>query len=87
MSELIMNALSIKTILYHFNLGTGYSLSYIEAIGTIFGLLCIWFASQEKIINFWFGLINVTLFAIIFYQIQLYDNLMLQIYFFVMYVY
>ena len=87
MSELIMNALSIKTILYHFNLGTGYSLSYIEAIGTIFGLLCIWFASQEKIINFWFGLINVTLFAIIFYQIQLYANLMLQIFFFVMNVY
>jgi len=42
----------------------------------------VWFASQEKTINYFFGLINVTLFAIIFYQIQLYGILMLQIFFF-----
>lgn len=87
MSELIINFFSIKNILYHFNLGSGYDLSYIEAIGTIFGLLCVWYASVEKRINFYFGLINVTLFAIIFYQIQLYANLLLQIFFFVMNVY
>lgn len=44
----------------------GYALSWIEAIGIIFGLLCIWCASREKIINYLFGLINVTLFAAIF---------------------
>lgn len=87
MLEFFNHAFSIKTILYHFNIGSGYSLSYIEAIGTIFGLLCIWYASQEKIFNFWFGLLNVTLFGIIFYQIQLYANLLLQIFFFVMNVY
>lgn len=87
MLDFLTQAFSIKTILYHFNIGSGYSLSYIEAIGTVFGLLCIWYASQEKIINFWFGLLNVTLFAIIFYQIQLYANLLLQIFFFVMNVY
>lgn len=87
MSELIINFFSIKNILYHFNLGSGYDLSYIEAIGTIFGLLCVWYASVEKRINFYFGLINVTLFAIIFYQIQLYANLLLQIFFFVMNIY
>ncbi|MBX9866628.1 MAG: nicotinamide riboside transporter PnuC [Burkholderiales bacterium] len=87
MFEFINNAFSIKTILYHFNWGSGYDLSYIEAIGTIFGLLCIWYAGQEKRFNFYFGLINVTLFAIIFYQIQLYANLLLQIFFWVMNVY
>ncbi len=87
MLELINQAFSIKTILYHFNLGSGYDLSYIEAIGTIFGLLCVWYASQEKRINFYFGLINVTLFAIIFYQIQLYANLLLQIFFWLMNIY
>ena len=71
MFDMIAHLLSINTVLYHFNLGVGYSLSYIEAVGTIFGLLCIWYASKEKIFNFYFGLINVTLFAIIFYQIQL----------------
>ncbi|TXI97126.1 MAG: nicotinamide riboside transporter PnuC [Neisseriales bacterium] len=84
---MIAHLLSINTVLYHFNLGVGYSLSYIEAVGTIFGLLCIWYASKEKFFNFYFGLINVTLFAIIFYQIQLYANLLLQIFFFVMNLY
>ncbi|POF57545.1 nicotinamide mononucleotide transporter, partial [Vibrio vulnificus] len=41
-----------------------------------------WFASQEKTINYLFGLINVTLFAVIFFQIQLYGLLLLQLFFF-----
>jgi nicotinamide mononucleotide transporter len=35
-----------------------------------------------KISNYAFGLINVTLFAIIFFQIQLYASLLLQLFFF-----
>lgn len=84
---LLYDIFSIKTVLYHFNLGSGYDLSYIEAVGTVFGLLCIWFASKEKRYNFYFGLVNVTLFAIIFYQIQLYANLLLQVFFWLMNVY
>ena len=57
-------------------------MSWIEAVGTLFGLLCIWLASQEKTINYLFGLVNVTLFAIIFFQIQLYGMLLLQLFFF-----
>ena len=60
----------------------GYAMSWIEAVGTLFGLACIWLASQEKTINYLFGLINVTLFAIIFFQIQLYGLLLLQLFFF-----
>ena len=44
--------------------------------------MCIWLASLEKISNYAFGLINVTLFAIIFFQIQLYASLLLQLFFF-----
>mgnify|MGYP000143419902 CR=1 FL=1 len=51
-------------------------------MGTLAGLLCIWLASLEKISNYAFGLINVTLFAIIFFQIQLYASLLLQLFFF-----
>jgi nicotinamide mononucleotide transporter len=40
-----------------------------------------------KIANYAFGLINVTLFAIIFFQIQLYASLLLQIFFFAANVY
>lgn len=56
-------------------------------MGTLAGLLCIWLASLEKIGNYAFGLINVTLFAIIFFQIQLYASLLLQLFFFVANIY
>ncbi|MBW7982555.1 nicotinamide riboside transporter PnuC [Enterobacillus tribolii] len=78
-----MDFFSTGNILVHIPLGEGgYDLSWIEAIGTLFGLLCIWFASKEKIVNYLFGLINVTLFAVIFFQIQLYASLLLQVFFF-----
>lgn len=77
-----MNFFSINTLLVHIPLGKqGYDLSWIEAVGTLCGLLCIWLASKEKVINYLFGIINVLLFAVIFYQIQLYSSLLLQIFF------
>ncbi|WP_437890241.1 nicotinamide riboside transporter PnuC [Phytobacter sp. V91] len=78
-----MDFFSTQNILVHIPIGTGgYDLSWIEAVGTLAGLLCIWLASLEKISNYAFGLINVTLFAIIFFQIQLYASLLLQVFFF-----
>lgn len=84
----LMDFFSIQTILVHINLGPGgYDLSWIEAIGTLAGGLCIWLASKEKIVNYAFGLLNVTLFAVIFFQIQLYASLLLQLFFFVANIY
>ncbi|MDR9892784.1 nicotinamide riboside transporter PnuC [Pseudenterobacter timonensis] len=78
-----MDFFSTQNILVHIPVGAGgYDLSWIEAVGTLAGLLCIWLASLEKISNYAFGLINVTLFAIIFFQIQLYASLLLQLFFF-----
>lgn len=74
--------LDINNTLVNIPIGSGYAMSWIEAFGTVFGLLCIWFASQEKTINYLFGLLNVTLFAVIFFQIQLYGLLLLQLFFF-----
>lgn len=77
-----MDFFSINHLLVHIPIGRGgYNLSWIEATGTLCGLLCIWLASKEKVINYLFGLINVTLFALIFFQIQLYSSLLLQIFF------
>ncbi len=59
--------LDINNTLVTIPIGDGYAMSWIEAFGTVFGLLCIWFASQEKTINYVFGLLNVTLFAVIFF--------------------
>lgn len=78
-----MDFFDINNVLTVIPLGKeGYALSWIEAVGTIAGLLCIWLASLEKTINYLFGLINVTLFAVIFFQIQLYASLLLQVFFF-----
>ena len=78
-----MDFFSVQNILVHIPIGAGgYDLSWIEAVGTIAGLLCIGLASLEKISNYFFGLINVTLFGIIFFQIQLYVSLLLQVFFF-----
>ena len=83
-----MDFFSTQNILVHIPIGAGgYDLSWIEAVGTLAGLLCIWLASLEKISNYAFGLVNVTLFAIIFFQIQLYASLLLQVFFFAANVY
>lgn len=79
-----MDFFSTNNIMVHLPIGEkGYALSWIEAMGTFTGLLCIWLASKEKTINYLFGLINVSLFAVIFFQIQLYASLLLQIFFFI----
>jgi len=47
-----MDFLSTQNILVHIPIGTGgYDLSWIEAVGTLAGLLCIWLASLEKIMS------------------------------------
>lgn len=73
---------SIHHILVHIHwAGIVYDLSWIEAIGTLTGLLCMWYAGKAHQINYVYGLVNVTLFAIIFFQIQLYASLLLQLFF------
>ncbi|ATO32245.1 Nicotinamide riboside transporter PnuC [Dickeya dianthicola] len=77
-----MDFFSTNNILVHIPLGAnGYALSWVEALGTLSGLVCIWLASLEKTENYLFGLVNVSLFALIFFQIQLYASLLLQIFF------
>jgi nicotinamide mononucleotide transporter len=60
----------------------GYELSYIEAFGTLFGLICVWLGARENIWNWPVGLLNIIAFFIIFYQVRLYSDMFLQIYFF-----
>ena len=59
-----------------------YPMSYIEFIGTIFYLLSVWLIARKNILTWPLGLISVILFAILFYQIQLYSDTIEQIYYF-----
>lgn len=56
-------------------------ISWIEFIGTVFGVVSIWLATKEKIINYLFGIVSVFLFSIIFFYTKLYANLFLQFFF------
>lgn len=61
----------------------GYSLSYIEMIGIVTGLLSVWLAARSNIMTWPIGLVNVVAFFFLFYQVQLYSDMFLQVFFFV----
>lgn len=59
----------------------GYQMSYIEFFGTILNILCVWLIAKGKIINWPIGIVGTILYMFLFYQIQLYSDLIEQIYF------
>ena len=61
----------------------GYPMSYLEFFGTLAGGLAVWLAARANIWSWPIGLINVTLFFFLFFQVQLYPDMFLQIFFFV----
>ncbi|MDH4057783.1 MAG: nicotinamide riboside transporter PnuC [Cyclobacteriaceae bacterium] len=61
----------------------GYEMSYLEFFGTIAGFIAVWLASKANIWSWPLGLINVTLFFFLFYQVQLYPDMFLQLFFFI----
>ena len=64
-----------------------YPVSYLEAIGTLFGVVSVYLAARANIHTWSTGIVNVLLFVSIYYQVQLYADMLLQIYFLVMSVY
>jgi nicotinamide mononucleotide transporter len=65
----------------------GYQISYVELIGTLFGLLSVYFASKANILTWATGIINEIFLFILFFQVQLYADMLLQVYFFVVTLY
>jgi nicotinamide mononucleotide transporter len=65
----------------------GYPLSYIELIATFFGLLSIWLATKQNILTWVTGLVNIISSFAIFYQVHLYSDMFLQVYFFITNIY
>lgn len=60
----------------------GYTISYVELIGTLFGLLSVYFAARANILTWATGIINELFLFILFFQVQLYADMLLQVYFF-----
>lgn len=51
----------------------------VEALAVLFGLLCVWFSIRQNIWCWPTGLIQVTLYIYIFYDVKLYSDLILQV--------
>lgn len=77
--KLLQQVISIDTIFFEV---LGYGMSYIEFIGTLLGLASVWFASKANIFTWPTGLLNAIAFFVIFYQVQLYADMLLQVFFF-----
>lgn len=65
----------------------GYTLSYVELIGTLFGLISVYLASRANILTWSTGIINEVFLFVLFFQVQLYADMFLQIYFFIVTIY
>lgn len=61
----------------------GYNMSHIEFWATLSGGVAVWLSAKENVWSWIIGLMNVMLAFVMFYQIQLYPDMFLQVFFFV----
>lgn len=74
------NIFSIDYTIFTFQ---DYKMSLIELVGTLFGFWAVWLSTKEKVSSWYIGILNVVCFFWMFYQIQLYSDMLLQVYFFI----
>ncbi len=58
-------------------------MSYLEFFGTLSGAIAVWLSARGDIWSWPIGIINVSLFFFLFFQVQLYPDMFLQVFFFV----
>jgi nicotinamide mononucleotide transporter len=59
----------------------GYPMSYLEFFGTLAGGVAVWISARANVWSWPIGIINVVLLFFLFYQVQLYPDMFLQIFF------
>lgn len=70
---------NIDTIFFE---ALGYRMSLLELLATLTGLAAVWLAARSNILTWLFALVNAILFFILFYQVNLYSAMALQVFFF-----
>lgn len=60
-----------------------YQVSYLEFFGMITGIVAIGLSAQANVWNWPIGIVNVVLSFFLFYSVQLYPDMFLQVFFFV----
>ena len=61
----------------------GYDISHIEFWATLSGAIAVWLSMKEHLMSWVIGIINVALAFWMFFQIQLYPDMFLQVFFLV----
>lgn len=61
----------------------GYNMSHLEFWATLTGGIAVWLSAKENVWSWIIGLLNVMLAFVMFYQIQLYPDMFLQVFFFI----
>lgn len=79
-----MNLFSIQEVFFTF---LQYPVSYIEFVAAIAGIVAVYLAAKSHILTWPIGLVNISLSFMIFWQVQLYSDVFLQIYFFCISIY
>ena len=82
--ELLTALFSINTVIYTI---LDYPLTLVELFGTVFGLWSVILAARASIWNYPIGIINIIFFFATFYQVQLYADMTLQVYFLLISIY
>jgi len=59
-----------------------YRMSLLELLAVLTGLVAVWYAARANIITWIFALLNAVLFFLLYYQVNLYSAMTLQIFFF-----
>ena len=70
---------NIDTILFEI---LGYRMSLLELLAVLTGLAAVWYAARANIITWVFAIVNAVLFFMLYYQVNLYSAMVLQIFFF-----
>ena len=65
----------------------GYNLSFLEFLTTIFGILNVYLVAKIKVSNYFWGILNVILSFFIFFQMQMYSDMFLQVYYLIINIY
>lgn len=76
----MIDLLSVNNVIFTL---FGYPMSLVEFLGTLFNLWCVWLVSVGSILTWPIGIVGVILFGVLFYQIQLYSDLLEQVYYFI----
>jgi len=75
-----MELFSISNIIFTV---LGYPMSYIEFFGVLANAICVWLVAKKKIATWPIGILGAFLFMAMFWQIQLYSDSIMQVYYIV----